>query len=139
MNQIEIDFQAGLTKQYSSLIEVCRAVAYGSSRKQADIARDMDLAPTILSRRLADNPNDTQALKVKDLEPLIESTEERGKDVIYYLIEKYLEDPQTRRDRALDMLGQMMPAIQAVMQELGGAQKSTDKDQNKAPNLHPVA
>lgn len=117
MNQIEIDFEAGLTKLYPEIMGVIRAAAYGCSKPLKTVAADMDLSQSELSRKLADNPNDPRNLNADELPGFIEATGDKGKDVIYWLIERFLEDPKLRKDRAKEMLLEMAPMFMALMKE----------------------
>lgn len=115
--QIEIDFEAGLTKRYSTLMEVVNASVRGCGRNMKAVAADMDLSNSDLSRKLAENRDDTRRLQVGELESLIEACGDAGKDIVYWMVEKYLEDPARRRDRALDMLTEMAPVFMDLMKQ----------------------
>ena len=117
--QMEIDFEAGLTALYPEFMDVIRAAAHSCGRPMKSIAADMDKSQSELSRDLADdtNPNDPRNFKARDLPAFIKATGDRGKDVIYWLVEKYLDDPNTKKDRARDLLIEMAPMFQALMTE----------------------
>jgi len=118
MKQIQIDFDAGLTQRYPELMDVVRAAAYACGKPLKTVAADMDLSQSELSRKLADNPNDPRELNVHELPGFIKATGKPGHDVIYWLIEQFIEDPQTRQQRAMDMLVQLAPLFKAAMQEI---------------------
>lgn len=116
--QMEIDFEAGLIKQFPEIMDMVRHCAYACGRQLKGVAADMDLSQSELSRKLAQNPNDPRHLNVEELPALIEACGDKGRDIIYWLVEKYLEDPKRRQDRAREALLAMAPAFMALMQEV---------------------
>lgn len=93
MEQITINYDAGLVDSYSTCREYLSALIHQQGRPQKAIAADMDYSPSDLSRKLAQAPNDSRRFTLDDLEKFIEVTEEIGP--VLYLVEKYL----TGRDR----------------------------------------
>ena len=89
--QMTLDFEAGITKSYGTLKEYLREDLIphrpkGLVKKQ--LAAEMDLSPSELTRKLADNPNDPRNFSIDDLENYMEVTGDH--QPIYYLCEKYL-------------------------------------------------
>lgn len=115
--QLSLDFEAGLTGRYPTLMDCVRAAIERSSQQKKSIAADLDKSPSDLARELAENPNDNRYFKVRDLSQLIESCGEPGHDIIYWLIEKHLEDPEVRRQRARDMLTQLLPQLIELIED----------------------
>lgn len=120
MKQITLDFDAALTQRYPAIMDVIRAAAYNCGKPLKTVAADMDLGQSELSRKLAENPNDPRELNVRELPAFIKSTGRPGHDVIYWLIETFIEDPATRRERALDMLTDLAPRLEALLREASG-------------------
>lgn len=118
MKQVQIEFDVGLTQIYPAFTDVVKAVVYGCGKPLKTVAADMDLSQSELSRKLADNPNDPRSLNVDEIPLLIESTGDKGKDLIYWLVEKYLQNPKHRRERAEEMLVEMAPQFMALMKEI---------------------
>lgn len=117
--QIELEFDVGLVGLYPSLMAMIRSVASNCGRPHKNIAADMDMSPSELSRKLAENIGDTHRFNVRDLEPFIVATGDRGLDVIYWLVERFLQDPDTRQKRALDAINTLAPILLAAIKEAG--------------------
>lgn len=93
--QLTLNFDAGLAQCYSSCREYIAARVHQLGKPQKAIAMDMDYAPTTLSRKLAQSPNDSSRFTLDDLELYISTTDD--KKPIEYLIEKfYLNDTDDR-------------------------------------------
>jgi hypothetical protein len=88
MKQAVINFEAGLVESYSTCREYVSALVHQQGRPQKSIAADMDYSPSDLSRKLAQNPDDSRRLTVDDLERFVEVTKDTRP--IVYLVEKYL-------------------------------------------------
>lgn len=119
--QLHLDFEPGLTERYPSLMEAVRAQVYGCGKALKAVAADADMSQSELSRKLGDNPNDPRRLTVEDLERLIAATD--SVLVVHWLIERFLQSDDARRERALAELQKQMPQfmalMKAVMQEGG--------------------
>lgn len=88
MNQLAIDFDPDITVAFKTCVEYVHYRAYQQGVLQKVIAADMDLSPSHLSRKLAQNENDSMRLTVDDLEKYIQVTGD--KEPIKYLAAKYL-------------------------------------------------
>jgi hypothetical protein len=113
IQQIEIDFEAGLLALFPAFRDVVRAAVYGCGRPFKHIAGELEMTPSKLSRMLADNPNDPIHFPVDLLPELIEATGD--KRPIYWLIERFLEDPDAKRRRALDHVAELMPRLELLL------------------------
>lgn len=111
--QLPLDFTPGLTAQFKTLQQVCSAAVYGSRGGLGAAAADCDLAPSDLCRRLADDGD--RPLTTGHVDQIIGST--RDFRPIYWLIEKYLQDPEARRNQAIHQLASVMPIIQALVEQ----------------------
>lgn len=117
--QMTLNFEPGLAERHKSLLECIRERAYSSRNPLKTIAADMDLSESDLSRRLRNDPNDKRSFSVGDLERFIAATGDV--QPIYYLIEKFLQDPSHKRAAALDGLAKMLPTIQALLSQASPA------------------
>ena len=99
MNQLSIDFEPGLVGKYQTAMDAIRAAVYSSTRPMKAIAADMDISQSELSRKLAENPNDTRHFTVRDLEAYVSTTGDLMP--IMYLVEKYLADAEQKQKAAL--------------------------------------
>lgn len=115
--QLSLDFEAGITERYRTLLEACAYTAHSSSTPLKAIAADLDCSPSDLSRKLSGNPDDKRNLSVNDLVKLIESTNDMTP--IYWLIEKFGLDDDQRAGRAAKELAKALPAILALAKQMG--------------------
>lgn len=88
MEQVTLNFEAGLSEGYPTCREYVASRVYRQGRPQKSIAADMDYSPSTLSRKLAQSPDDSQRLTLDDLERFIDVTGDTSP--VLYLVEKYL-------------------------------------------------
>lgn len=88
--QLTINFEAGLVESYSSCREFVAARVHQQGRAQKVIAADMDYSPSDLSRKLAQNPDDSRRFTLDDLEKYMDTTGDT--QPVLYLAEKYLAE-----------------------------------------------
>lgn len=112
-NQLTLDFEPGLADRFTSLLDCVRNGAYTNRNPLKTIAADMDMSQSELSRKLSGNPDDTRRFSVDDLEAYITKTGDQTP--IYYLVDKYLQDVELRRNRAVNELLKQMPDILALI------------------------
>ncbi|MFZ2309613.1 MAG: hypothetical protein WAW73_22690 [Rhodoferax sp.] len=117
MRQVEINFEAGLTEQFPQFRDVVKAAVYGCGRAFKVVAADLDMTSSELSRKLGDNPNDPVHFPLHLLPELIKATGD--KRPVYWLVEAFLEDEDTRRSRAVAQLGDMLPQLMALLKSAG--------------------
>jgi hypothetical protein len=117
MEQLTINFEAGLRERYPTIYHVLRAMAERSGRPMKAIAGDMDMSATDLSRRLnADlNENDTRVFDIGFLDAgdkgFMKAT--RSTLVIEWLAEGHMDqvNPDRIRNRAVSELARLLPQI----------------------------
>lgn len=114
--QFEIDFEVGLTEQFTSFREVCAAAVSNCGRPQKHVAADLDMTASELSRKLADNPNDPVHFPIDKLPDLIAATGDMRS--IYWLIEKFCDDPDARQRRQMAQLEQLMAQVQSTLKAM---------------------
>lgn len=88
--QLNLTFEAGLAQAYSSCREFVAARIHQLGKPQKSVAADMDYSPSDLSRKLAQNPDDSRRFTLDDLEKYIDVTGD--KKPVLYLVEKYLAE-----------------------------------------------
>lgn len=115
--QLNLTFEPGLTAQFPSFEDVIVAVVYGSRKGLNGVAADLDYSPSELSRRLNRNPDDPRNLKAGDVPRIIDSTGDMRP--VYWLIERFLQDPSAKRQQALDQMAQMAPVFLALAEQAG--------------------
>ena len=113
MRQVEINFESGLTDQFPQFRDAVKAAVYGCGRPFKAVAADLDMTSSELSRKLGDNPNDPVHFPLHMLPDLIRATGD--KRPVYWLIETFLEDQDTKRHRAVAQLADMLPQLQALV------------------------
>lgn len=119
MRQVEINFESGLPEQFPNFRDVVKAAVYGCGRPFKSVAADMDMTSSELSRKLGDNPNDPVHFPLHMLPDLIRATGD--KRPVYWLVETFLEDEDTRRSRAVAQIGDLLPQLQALLKMAGQA------------------
>lgn len=114
--QISLDFRPGLTRQWPDFKPLVAHVVYASAGGPNAIALRCDRSPSLMTRMLAIGADDTRHLPIEDLVTIIDET--RDFRPIYWLIEKFLEDRDAKRDRAKDELAALLPQIQRALEEM---------------------
>jgi hypothetical protein len=115
--QHTLNFEPGLSERWKSLKACMRERVYGHPKALKVIAADMDLSESELSRKLADNPNDTRDTTLDDLEAYLTATGDVTP--VFYLIEKYAVNEQAKRAYAAAELAKALPGILALAKTLG--------------------
>lgn len=101
-SQLCLTFEAKLPERFSSLREYISHRVREQAKPAKTIAADMDLSPSMLSRKLNPGDGDTQKFNVDDLEAYLASTGDAAA-VIEYLASKYLAGgDEARKARAID-------------------------------------
>lgn len=115
--QIEMDFTPGLTQQHRDLLSVLRTVIYSARGGLDSISAAMDRNPSAVSKMLniQDEPDNQRRFPVEHLETVIRETGDLRP--IYYLIEKFCVDPETKRKQALDRVPVLLKELEEVLRE----------------------
>lgn len=111
--QLTLDFEPSLVDRHKTCMDCVRQTAYTNRNPIKTIAADMDLSESELSRKLAQNPNDTRRFTVDDLENLFSSTGDTTP--ILYLAVKYLTDQRVVRQAAVDKLMKDLPGVMELI------------------------
>jgi hypothetical protein len=88
--QMSLNFEPGRAESYGTCREFVAARVHQIGRPQKAIAADMDYSPSDLSRKLAQNPDDSRRFSLDDLERYMDVTGDT--EPVLYLVEKYLGD-----------------------------------------------
>ena len=103
--QITLSFDVGMADSYGTCREYVAARVHQQGKPQKAIAADMDYSPSDLSRKLAQNPDDSRRFTLDDLETYISVTGDT--QPVLYLVEKYLtnnDDEIARLQAEIDRL-----------------------------------
>lgn len=91
-NQYELRFDAGYTDRFPTFMDAIRHVVYGGKARPKNIAADLDLSQSELSKMISGLEN--RRFPVQRLDELIEATGDLTP--VYWLVEKFcLEDAIT--------------------------------------------
>ena len=115
MRQLSFTLDQSLIQLFPTFRDVVVASVHGCGRQLKAIAADLDMSPSELSRKLADNPKDPVHFPVTKLAALIEATGD--KRPVLWLVEKFLDDPVAKRQSAVDRLDKLLPEIAALVKE----------------------
>lgn len=113
MRQLEITLEGGLRDQFPEFWECVQASESGCGRQHKAIAADLDMSPSELSRKLANNPDDPLNFPLRLFPALLRST--RDLRPLYWLIEEFCEDDKARASRVQAELAAMLPKLQALL------------------------
>lgn len=111
--QLTLDFEPSLVERHKTCVDCVRQTAYTHRNPIKTIAADMDLSESDLSRKLAQNPNDTRRFTVDDLESFVAATGDTTP--ILYLAVKYLTDKQVVKQAAIEKLMADLPGVMALI------------------------
>ncbi len=115
-NQLTLEFEPGLADQYPSAKHLmAERVHKQVGKTQKQVASDMDLSSSELTRKLSFNDRDHRNFSLDDLELFWDVTEDYT--VLLYWVEKYLDKREGKRERALDQLAAILPEIQTLVRQ----------------------
>lgn len=114
---MNLTFEPGLTARFRSLREVTAHSVYSSRRGLSAVAADLDMSPSELTKRLNADSAEPRPMRVDDLEAIIQSTGDATP--IYWLVEKYLRDPDAVRNQATAQIAVLLPALLELAKQAG--------------------
>ena len=97
MEQVTLNFEAGLSDAHPSLREFVAFRTHHQGKPQKSIAADLDYSPSHWSRKCSQSPDDSMRMTADDVEAFIEANDDISP--VLYLVEKYC----TKRDRIADL------------------------------------
>lgn len=112
-----------MTAKFKRLEDVLLATVINYSGGLDKVASRMDMSPSELTRRLnahvaaKEGDFNNRPLRVSDMFEIVDET--RDYRAIFWLIEKFLRDPEAQRTQAINQLAAVMPAIQQLLEEAG--------------------
>lgn len=122
--QLKINFDSGLLERYPKFEECLRQCTNASKRQFKYIAADLDdageqtITPSKLSRMLGPYSPDDPQFPARLLPDLIVAMEDLTP--VYWLIERFLDDPGEKKQRAIDALADLLPQLEALLKEAQG-------------------
>ena len=118
-SQLTFNFEPGLGERFASLREYIAFRSSANHKPAKSIAMDMDLSPSMLSRKLNPSEGDTHRFNVDDLEHWIRASGDAAA-VVEYLSAKYLDADNTRQARAIQQTEQLLAQLSALLPTLKG-------------------
>lgn len=120
VTQLTLSLEQGTLDRWPTLREFIGHRVETQVKLAKTIAADMDLSPSVLSRKLHPGETDTNRFNVDDLEAYLASTGD-APAVIEYLAAKYLGGgDDARRARALAQVEQLLPELTRAVSTLKG-------------------
>lgn len=117
--QLTLAFEPTLTERFGSLRDYLAHRVQVQPKPAKSIAMDMDISPSLLSRKLAPSDGDTQRFNVDDLERFIAVTGDTS--AIEYLAAKYLHSDDHRKARAIARVEELSSELARTLAALKGA------------------
>lgn len=118
-SQMTLSFEPSLPERFISLRAYVAFRVQEQRLNAAKLASDMDLSPSVLSRKLNQPEGDTQRLNCDDLEAYIRATGDTAP--LEYLASKYLDSPEARRGRMLNSAERLLAELSLVLPALRSA------------------
>lgn len=112
--QLALSFEPTLVDRFPTLRQYVAHRVHVQQRPAKSIAGDMDMAPSLLSRKLTPGETDTQRFNVDDLEAYLKASGD-APAVIEYLAAKYIDTPEARKARVLAKVESMLPELLAAI------------------------
>lgn len=113
-----LSFEPTLPESYRTLREFLAMRVQVQQRPAKTIAGDMDMSPSMLSRKLTPSDGDTQRFNVDDLENYISVTKDTTP--IEYLASKYLCSDESRKARAIARVENLATELAAALAQIKG-------------------
>lgn len=116
--QLTLNFEPALADRYRTLRDYMAHRVQVQAKPAKSIAMDMDMSPSMLSRKLSPGDGDTQRFNVDDLESYIQTTGDTS--AIEYLASKYLCSDKLRQARALARVETLSAELSGLVASLKG-------------------
>lgn len=114
--QLTLSFEPSMPERWGSLREFVAYRVHANAAPAKTIAADMDLSPSVLSRKLSPSDGDTHRLNVDDLERYLAVTGDTAP--IEYLVAKYLQGDEARRARAISRVETLAVELERTLRTL---------------------
>ena len=118
-SQMTFNFEPSIAERWPSLRSYIAHKAAMQQKPLKVIAADMDMSPSMLTRKLNPKEDDTQRFNTEDLEGYIQSTGDVD-SVIEYLAAKYKDSDEQRKARTLAKVESMLPELASLLATLKG-------------------
>jgi hypothetical protein len=117
MQQLSLTFEPGLAQKSRCLRDHMATRVYNGGL--VAIAGKLDMAPSKLTEKLAgaDSGGKARGMTIDELERYLEKTGDLSP--VFYLVDKYLRDPEVTRAEALAVLQELAKQMPALMHAAG--------------------
>jgi hypothetical protein len=119
--QYALNFEPTLPDRFPTLRKYVAHRVHVHAKSAKTIAADMDMSPSLLSRKLTagENPDDkdTQRFNCDDLEDYLKSSGD-APAVIEYLAAKYMDSPEARQARLVSRAERLLSELATVLPAL---------------------
>lgn len=115
--QYALDFEAGLTQRYPRWEDTLVNAVYASRIGLNGVAAKLDMSPSELSKRLSHHTDEPRPIRSQDILGIIEATGDFTP--VHWLVERFLRDPEAKRQEALARLPALMEQVEATLQAVG--------------------
>ncbi len=112
-SQLTLNFEPSLPERFQTLRAYVAFRVQEQRLNAHKLASDMDLSPSVLSRKLNQPDGDSQRLNCDDLERYIHATGDTAP--LEYLAAKFLDSPEARRSRVVAQLETMVPQLAQML------------------------
>ncbi len=120
-SQLTLSFEPSLPEKYRTLRDFLAYRVQVQTKPAKTIAGDMDMSPSMLSRKLTPSENDTQRFNCDDLENYIQVTGDTS--AIEYLASKFLCSDTSRQARAIARVEALSTELERTLASLKGLSK----------------
>ncbi len=117
--QLTLAFEPSLPERFASLRDFLAHRVQVQPKPAKTIAMDMDMSPSLLSRKLSPSEGDTQRFNVDDMERYFTETGD-APAVIEYLAAKYLHSDDHRKASAIARVEALTSELQRALTSLKG-------------------
>ena len=105
-----------VSPKFDSLKELLNHVVYSCGKQQKYIAAELGWSPSQFAHILSGD--DGRTFPAEKLPDLIRITAPTGHLIIYWLVDQFLSDEETRRSRALSAVEAMLPMFLRAVEDL---------------------
>lgn len=123
MQQFTLDFAPGLTERFPRWRDTFVQAVYSSRLGLNGVSAKLDMSPTDLTKRLSGNGDEPRPLCDTDILGIIEATQDYTP--VYWLLEKFLKDPNAKKQEALAKLPGLIAAIEEALKSANGSSLKT--------------
>lgn len=117
--QLTLELRPDLLRRFSTLRQCVHHTALSYSRGMKDLAADLDLSESELSRRLNPSEDDKRSCDVNLMVRIVEVTGDQ--EPLHWLMAKFLRDAESTKQAAVQQLAQLMPHIATLLAEAGAS------------------